>query len=618
MTSVLSWKRVWVSVCLAGTVAAALALSGSPAFAHRAEAQTSSCPSGALCVPATYSGTAQWTYGGGASTETVSGSQSWSEQFTVSVAGSGATSSKGDLSLSAYGTYAAGSSTNTGTGEVSAPESYEDCSGSLSPLPAGTGFAPAPTLSGAVSGQTATFTASATILSGCGGGTLDDGATDGFANSIVQALLPSQLASVGTFPAMFTFNAKQWLETGSTSAGPVSYSYEADINGNTLSFSWTGKLTIGNPCSLSDSSGGELEHRTGRAANASSSSSGPLAMYVNGQAIPSTQKKVSQAKVNNKSQPIVAGEELKLAVECLGQQQNAASWKLQGNSSNGRVSSVLGSYDIHDAGKDSYVHGDLVKTSGSEIVVHFMRASDSGFQVTAKVDGRSVTKTFVVTEPQVYAARFRTCKVNVNHAAALGIPLIGQGAAASVGPGRNISCPLFFWEDSFSSGNPGIAWRYSVDANQGQDGKLGLVQLISTQKTHDGVQCERVNQAADLSAFYDSTAKPERAFVDTDSSRSAVYWDRDSPGLSLALKSGGTWYESFYARDFLMWKSDLPDSVWVPLGGTNWSWFARVKQVAHGAWRLIASRDIGSPPFMSDVETPYFSSVFNPAQSGCS
>lgn len=279
-------------------------------------------------------------------------------------------------------------------------------------------------------------------------------------------------------------------------------------------------------------------------------------------------------------------------------------WNVQGASDDLSTTSALADYQI----KNSGVQVRFLPLPTVPSTFYFIRTSKDGFSVTARADGKSVTRRFVVTAPEVVDPSISTCRVDLSHAAAAG----GNLFTSWVGPGFNRSCLAA----RGGLGDVGIRWDFPVHAGRGQQGQVGMVQLISTHKTDNGVTCERVSGAADVAPFYDETVHKDRAFVDVPSNETKQWHDTDSPHLNLIFRTG-TWYESFYARDFLMYRPQGIASIWVPLGWTQWSWYARVARRHDKPWRLLARRNIGQPTFKSGGPPPMFTSVEGANNPGC-
>lgn len=84
------------------------------------------------------------------------------------------------------------------------------------------------------------------------------------------------------------------------------------------------------------------------------------------------------------------------------------------------------------------------------------------------------------------------------------------------------------------------------------------------------------------------------------------------------LPKTGRWYESFYARDYLMFKSSVASSRWVALGQTQWPWYATVSRTGLlQPWTVGATRSISDPTFTGSRVPPRFTAAFDTEQSMC-
>ena len=298
-------------------------------------------------------------------------------------------------------------------------------------------------------------------------------------------------------------------------------------------------------------------------------------------------------------------------------------WRIQGLTTKLATTSAVAQYKIVHPGLKSHTQGAFISTKARQrksLRFYFMRPNARGFRVSVRTSQGSSTKTFIVSAPVVSDATIRTCKVDLSHAAAT--PGLASGFTSWVGPGANRSCAQVFGIPGLHGPFPGIHWAFTIAAAGTEAGRVGMVQVISEQVIAPKPPTPvRVEGLADTSAFWDELAKPKSAFTKLTPNGSATWSNSDSPHLELGVRISktatsfrvGTWYESFFARDYLMFQSSVPGSVWVPIGGLNWSWYVRVTRSNLGAaWSLVAKRDIGKVAFAPKVPPPTFKCAFQP------
>ena len=120
-------------------------------------------------------------------------------------------------------------------------------------------------------------------------------------------------------------------------------------------------------------------------------------------------------------------------------------------------------------------------------------------------------------------------------------------------------------------------------------GTIGMVQLITKSSTCGNVPGRVVDQAS----FYDyrGVSKPGyptvEPFVDAEAGETAEWIDSDSPHLALHFPHK-TYHESFKAWDYVMYRSAVEGSDWIPIGELIWSWEGTARfSLGSAKWRLV-------------------------------
>ena len=325
--------------------------------------------------------------------------------------------------------------------------------------------------------------------------------------------------------------------------------------------------------------------------------------------------------IRRKNVTVVVGQPIRLSVSCDG---GNARWNVEGTTDkDGNLlrladTSAVAKYQVEGRGASSRTAVELLRPPGIPRPFYLIRPGRFRVSVATVHQGGD-SHVFVVKSPVAERPHITTCPVNLTNEAATGRGL-PDPRARYAGPGLNRECPpgvlgAFL---PLGEGHPGIEWRFPVraatskQAGVDESGILAMIQILSFHEPGAlPARCERVRGVADGSAFYDEIDHRERAFVHLSEGDTSTWHDRDSPHLGLGLKSGGPWYRSWNAHDYLMYLSDIPGSVWVNLGSMHWSWFVRVTQdPATGLWSLgrRGRRNPGDAgrTFTTHVEPPQF------------
>jgi hypothetical protein len=321
-------------------------------------------------------------------------------------------------------------------------------------------------------------------------------------------------------------------------------------------------------------------------------------------------------RIRSRDVTVVVGEPIRLTVSGCQAVRRSARWEVQGASMKLADTSAVRDYLVENAGVNSRTVVEYLRPPALPQAFYFIRAGS--YTVNVRTSRGQATHTFIVRAPQAHHPRITTCKVDLSTPAEIGLD-----AASWVGPGVNRSCPGGgFGLAPLDTGHPGIEWRFPVHASTrrqagvDESGELAMIQLVSVHQPGASGNCERVANAADSSAFYDSmnVVSAPRTYIKLTAGHTNIQHDRDSPHMGLGVREG-TWYESFYARDYLMYRSDRPGSRWVNLASTSWSWNATVSRAGlFRPWRLVSARNIGNPEraFTTRVDTPQFSRGVSP------
>ena len=334
-----------------------------------------------------------------------------------------------------------------------------------------------------------------------------------------------------------------------------------------------------------------------------SSCLGGAALDATGHTAASLEMLLDDKPIRGATETVVAGQPIRLSVKGCG---GAPKWTIAGVTKHLKTTSAVENYTVADTDADSGTDVAYLDLPGSlPDTFYFIRGNSKGYKVTATAEGKQVSKTFIVEAPKVKAEPFRTCGVHFQTVA---------GVALVIAAGWNDKCPGGP-KDGPGVGKPGMEWKFSIDATKKEAGKVALIQLITKTVTHDDNPCSGLSttREADVTAFYDSHNRPERAMVCVPGNK--PYWDRDSPRLKL-LGRNGTWSEAFSAEDYLMYEPKGSD-VWVALGSFQWSWSARVA-FEGVTWNPKKLDGVKEPSFRPGGPPPEFTGGFTDSTDlGC-
>jgi hypothetical protein len=231
-----------------------------------------------------------------------------------------------------------------------------------------------------------------------------------------------------------------------------------------------------------------------------------------------------------------------------------------------------------------------------KVKLYFVKPDSYRVGVTAS--GHTEQVTFVVSAPKV-ASNAQLCKVGVattSHHPGLPGTILGLGYTDE--------CPTA----------QGIQWHFQVSASAGGSGKIAMTQLITKTVTHQAGGLGKPKTCPDLTvttpladagSFYDQFRKPSWIIL-LPSGGFTTWQDTDSPHIPLRavpLLPGQPWYEKFDAVDYVMYKSAVAGSIWVPVAKLTWGWRGLARYaLPPGVWRLEGGGTTG-PTFSEQVDT---------------
>lgn len=274
---------------------------------------------------------------------------------------------------------------------------------------------------------------------------------------------------------------------------------------------------------------------------------------------------------------VVIGQPVKLAVQCDGKRPASAQWIIPSWDASLKQTSVVRDYSVTDSGESS--HGtpeplpDPRSISTPSLTVHFIRSGR--FKVSVRTADGEDTATVSVERPSVTSQPpWTVCKVDANNSVEESNGT-GKLRPFSLGMGLNDSCGHRY----------GIVWDWEAKAPDGPvdaSGEIAMVQLFEKHEENNRTtlpqtlaKCvEQTPWEADGSSFYPNLARNHQ--VKISGGGSARFQARDAPFVRLTnpLKF---YFFGFRARDYLMYRSSKPGSIWIPLGEMIWSFDAKAE-----------------------------------------
>lgn len=300
--------------------------------------------------------------------------------------------------------------------------------------------------------------------------------------------------------------------------------------------------------------------------------------------------------VTGKTLTYAVGEPVELRVENVGGGvPTDPTWAVPGIGSDPKSAAAIKDYSITPTtGTVEGLSGDDLRSE--RVKLYFVKPDSYRVGVTAS--GRTERVSLVVSAPKV-ASNAQLCKVGVattSHHPALPGTILGLGYTDQ--------CPT----------SQGIQWHFQVSASAGGSGRIAMTQLITKTVTHQGGGLGKPKTCPDLTvttpladagSFYDQFRKPSW-IVALPSGGFANWEDTDSPHIPLRavpLLPGQPWYEKFDAVDYLMYKSAVAKSIWVPVAKLTWGWRGLASYaLPPGVWRFEGGGTTG-PTFSEQVDT---------------
>jgi hypothetical protein len=282
--------------------------------------------------------------------------------------------------------------------------------------------------------------------------------------------------------------------------------------------------------------------------------------------------------------PVVLGQRVELTVRCGESSVDTAVWSI-GNVADPKVADPVAAARLAVKGyvlDNNSIPPQLTKLASSDLTqtqvgfnffrtgVHAVNVHATSNTSQGPMEG-DASVYFVVVAPSVTARSITTCQVALNSQKRF-TPTNKPLNPPSVGLGLNDACGKYpvgdpgVPDELEGKDVPGIYWDFTVSADTRiGGGAIGMVQSITNVVKRDGRSCaNQTTPGADHSNFYDGYLEPLAPSGQTMTAR----WRRsDSPGIGLALTGlWGVFSKQFRAVDYLMFKSDKPDSIWVQLG----------------------------------------------------
>ena len=262
---------------------------------------------------------------------------------------------------------------------------------------------------------------------------------------------------------------------------------------------------------------------------------------------------------------------------------------------------ALDNYDFYDSFARTYLldQEDLMKPDLTFYWVKAPEAAIEGSGYSISVTGRnpktgdeeSADTTFDVAAPQVDRFVATTCGVGINRTIA-GI----RGVTfypPEISLGANNTAPG-------CTATPGIQWGIDVTTPSISGGDLAMTQLATETLNHNAATCTVGGYAANGTR---TLADVGRAYARVETPVGAGdNWKpnlNDTPGSG--LRHGGTWRELDTFSDYIMFKPDIPQSIWVALAQMGpWTWSGSADE-GDGEWVLSTHQD--PPKSLASAET---------------
>jgi hypothetical protein len=339
--------------------------------------------------------------------------------------------------------------------------------------------------------------------------------------------------------------------------------------------SFESNSAYGSPtASGNDIYGGVCEARSGAKDRAHATTA--LLMYLDGKAITKPQEKV------------VIGQPIDLSVKACFVQ-----WSVQGWAADLKHTSVVENYRVQDSGPSSYGRPvalpDPSGEKSAKLSFEFIRGSS--FTVSASTSSGTARVTFEVIRPSVGSQDPATvCDVAANNTVSEHNET-GTVSPPTLGMGLNDWCEHRY----------GIVWHWMVTAPKGAVGELAMVQLITRNEYTSAGDCPEGDQPeyeADASSFYPNLAGQPTTVL----GRTGSFEGRDAPYITLYTHSW-VYHLSFFARDYLMYRSKIDGSIWIPIGEVTWHFIASAAADSENRW-LAAVHAQPHPVYAPTVIAP--------------
>ena len=264
--------------------------------------------------------------------------------------------------------------------------------------------------------------------------------------------------------------------------------------------------------------------------------------------------------------PVVIGQDINLNVALGGGASVTGpfKWQVAGWTGSLKTTSVVHDYRLLDTGSASVGTPielpDPSTTNADAIDFKFIRAGS--FTVRVSTGKGHAEATFKVTRPTVEPTPdpWTICGVAANNHLSVDTPTGGHIGPPTLGLGFNDVCKTF-----------GIVWNFVVHAPDAAAGELAMVQLITKRVELSGLggsrdSCVEHDVAeADASSFYPSVNGQKTVQLGSQ----ATFTARDAPNIPLRNVLKRLYYY-FNARDYLMYKSNEQDSIWIPIAEMTW------------------------------------------------
>lgn len=222
----------------------------------------------------------------------------------------------------------------------------------------------------------------------------------------------------------------------------------------------------------------------------------------------------------------------------------------------------------------------------TEVDFYWIHSHTYTVQVSA-IDPRTgakekTTATFVVQLPEVENFSAETCGVGLRTT-----PLPPTPVTKAPGVQASTADPLLIMGLNDATpgcaNRPGIDWHVTLTEPGSSGGTVGLTQLVNQTLTRNTTPCSFRGRLLNGHAYLADNGDLYDRPVGLDAGQNLTLPGPMNDSPSTGLPGAGLWVNDFRAADYLMFRPDGADSIWVPLQVMDWEFSARVDRASRNS-----------------------------------